>query len=99
MLVNLNDVLLFWRKNSLKKLLRLKEEEVNLNYTLYRDHTIGSPAEQGTINYYSYFTSGAAVSVVEVDCLTGDHEVNLGDLLTYNKQVIIDLYFVFIIRF
>lgn len=46
-----------------------------------RNHTIGTKTEQGTTNYYLYYTSGAAVSVVEVDCLTGDHEVNRDDLL------------------
>lgn len=49
---------------------------LNIIYILYcRDHTIGTTTKQGTKNYYSYFTSGAAVSMVEVDCLTGDHEV------------------------
>lgn len=50
--------------------------KINYYYiVLYRNHTIGTTTEQGTVNYYLYFTSGAAVSVVEVDCLTGDHEV------------------------
>ncbi|XP_050537664.1 xanthine dehydrogenase/oxidase isoform X2 [Daktulosphaira vitifoliae] len=40
----------------------------------YANHVVGTTTEQGTVNYYMYFTNGAAVSVVEIDCLTGDHK-------------------------
>lgn len=55
---------------------------------LYRNHIIGTTTEQGTVNYYLYFTSGAAVSVVEVDCLTGDHEVYRVFHIFHIKQVL-----------
>lgn len=57
---------------------------------MYRNHTIGTTTEQGTVNYYSYFTSGAAVSVVEVDCLTGGHEVYRVFHFEYINQVFVE---------
>ncbi|XP_025200769.1 xanthine dehydrogenase [Melanaphis sacchari] len=57
-------------------------EKVNLCASgFYANHTIGTTTDQGTENNYLYYTSGAAVSVVEVDCLTGDHEVLSTDIV------------------
>jgi xanthine dehydrogenase/oxidase len=62
---------------------------------LYRNHIIGTTTDQGTVNYHLYFTNGAAVSVVEVDCLTGDHEVYRVFHIFYIKQVFINFFFSF----
>ncbi|XP_060840095.1 xanthine dehydrogenase isoform X2 [Rhopalosiphum padi] len=57
-------------------------EKVNLCASgFYANHIIGTTTDQGTDNYVLYYTSGAAVSVVEVDCLTGDHEVLSTDIV------------------
>ncbi|VVC38233.1 Oxidoreductase, molybdopterin binding site,Aldehyde oxidase/xanthine dehydrogenase,FAD-binding [Cinara cedri] len=57
-------------------------DKVNLCVSgFYANHTIGTTTDQGTVNYYLYYTSGAAVSIVEVDCLTGDHEVLSTDIV------------------
>jgi len=66
--------------------------KINYYYVVRRNHTIGTATEQGTFNYYLYFTSGAAVSVVEVDCLTGDHEVYRVFHMFYIKQIITTVY-------
>ncbi|XP_025414020.1 xanthine dehydrogenase [Sipha flava] len=57
-------------------------DKVNLCASgFYANHIIGTTTDQGTVNYHLYFTNGAAVSVVEVDCLTGDHEVLSTDIV------------------
>ncbi|XP_050420003.1 xanthine dehydrogenase isoform X2 [Adelges cooleyi] len=47
----------------------------------YANNVVGSTTEQGTVNHYMYFTNGAVVSCVEIDCLTGDHEVLSTDIV------------------
>ena len=44
---------------------------------IYRTPGIGYDKKTGHGNPFNYFTYGAACSEVEIDCLTGDHQVNL----------------------
>ncbi|XP_055386170.1 xanthine dehydrogenase [Condylostylus longicornis] len=51
-------------------------ERISLSATgFYKTPEIGYNPLTNTGKLYSYFTNGAAVSVVEIDCLTGDHQV------------------------
>lgn len=73
--------------------------KINYLCCIRRNHTIGTTTDQGTVNFFLYYTSGAAVSVVEVDCLTGDHEVYRVFHIFYIKQVITIVFFFLRIRF
>ena len=42
---------------------------------------IGYDIDSNTGKAFSYFTNGAACSVVEIDCLTGDHRVLRTDIV------------------
>ena len=46
----------------------------------YRTPDIGYNWDTDSGNPFDYFSYGAAVSEVEIDCLTGDHTVSWGQL-------------------
>ena len=51
-------------------------DRVSLSATgFYKTPNIGYDFETGTGNAYNYYTYGVACSVVEIDCLTGDHHI------------------------
>lgn len=58
-------------------------ERVSLSATgFYRMPDIGyDPVNNPTALMYNYFTNGVGVSVVEIDCLTGDHQVLSTDIV------------------
>ncbi|XP_067010051.2 xanthine dehydrogenase [Anabrus simplex] len=57
-------------------------ERVSLSATgFYRTPEIGYSWETNSGNPFSYFTFGAACSEVEIDCLTGDHQVLSTDIV------------------
>jgi xanthine dehydrogenase/oxidase len=51
-------------------------DRINLSANgFYRTPDIGFDWETGTGDMFTHFTQGACVSLVEIDCLTGDHTV------------------------
>jgi xanthine dehydrogenase molybdopterin-binding subunit B len=46
-----------------------------LNILYFRTPGIGYDFKTGKGNPFNYFTTGVACSEVEIDCLTGDHQV------------------------
>ena len=47
------------------------------NGLFFRTPDIGYDWEKNSGDPFAYFTTGAAVSEVEIDCLTGDHTVSI----------------------
>jgi len=57
-------------------------DRVSLSATgYYRTPDVGYNFETGEGRLFNYFTYGAACSVVEIDCLTGDHRVLKTDIV------------------
>lgn len=57
-------------------------DRVSLSSTgFYRIPDIGYNSETNSGNAFSYFTTGSACSEVEIDCLTGDHQVIRTDIV------------------
>ena len=57
-------------------------ERISLSATgFYKTPDIGYCFETNSGNPFNYFTYGAACSVVEIDCLTGDHQVLRTDIV------------------
>ena len=57
-------------------------DRVSLSATgYYSIDDLGYNSKTGEKRLYSYFTSGAACSIVEIDCLTGDHRVLKTDIV------------------
>lgn len=57
-------------------------ERISLSATgFYATPNLGYSFETNSGNAFSYFTHGAAVSEVEIDCLTGDHQVIRTDIV------------------
>lgn len=51
-------------------------QRISLSATgFYQTPNIGYSFETNTGNPFNYFTYGVAVTEVEIDCLTGDHQV------------------------
>lgn len=48
----------------------------------YKTPDIQYSFETNTGNVFNYFTYGVACSEVEIDCLTGDHQVNIKNIFT-----------------
>lgn len=48
----------------------------------YKTPDIQYSFETNTGNVFNYFTYGVACSEVEIDCLTGDHQVNIKNVST-----------------
>ena len=46
-------------------------------FLTYRTPDLGYDIETNSGRIYNYFSEGAAVSEVEIDCLTGKHHVNI----------------------
>lgn len=57
-------------------------DRVSLSATgFYRTPNIGYSFETNSGNAFNYYTYGTACSVVEIDCLTGDHQVIRTDIV------------------
>ncbi|XP_067213749.1 xanthine dehydrogenase isoform X2 [Linepithema humile] len=57
-------------------------QRISLSATgFYQTPNIGYSFETNTGNPFNYFTYGVAVTEVEIDCLTGDHEVLRTDIV------------------
>lgn len=57
-------------------------ERISLSATgFYRIPNIGYSFETNSGNPFSYFTNGVGCSIVEIDCLTGDHQVLRTDIV------------------
>jgi xanthine dehydrogenase/oxidase len=60
----------------------------------YKTPDIGYNMNTNTGSPFNYFTYGAACSEVEVDCLTGDHQVQL---LKFSFHFILFIYFIHVL--
>jgi hypothetical protein len=62
-------------------------DRVSLSSTGYHaTPDIGYDFKTNTGNPFNYFTYGVACSMVEIDCLTGDHQVSLTNRLSAIPQ-------------
>lgn len=71
-------------------------ERISLSATgFYKTPDIGYSFETNTGNPFNYFTYGVACSEVEIDCLTGDHQVNIFQATyRYQKEIVhVKIYF------
>jgi len=63
-------------------------QRISLSATgFYQTPNIGYSFETNTGNPFNYFTYGVACTEVEVDCLTGDHQVH--PFIMYNYTIAI----------